>query len=52
MNLFTNHIWDAEEYHKNSSIQYEATNQLLQNFQFKGNDKILDVGCGDGKITF
>jgi trans-aconitate 2-methyltransferase len=50
MNL-TKHIWKAEEYHNHSSAQHDAAMQLLQYVQFKGDEKILDIGCGDGKIT-
>jgi trans-aconitate methyltransferase len=47
----TNHLWKAEEYHYNSSAQNEAATQLLQYIQLEGHEQILDVGCGDGKIT-
>lgn len=45
------HHWKAEDYHLNSSAQSIAASQLLQHVKLKGNEKILDVGCGDGKIT-
>jgi trans-aconitate methyltransferase len=45
------HIWEAEEYHNHSSAQFQAAIQLLKNIELKGNEQILDVGCGDGKIT-
>ncbi len=45
------HIWQADEYHQHSSVQHEAANQLLQRIKFRGDEHILDVGCGDGKIT-
>jgi trans-aconitate 2-methyltransferase len=43
--------WDANHYHLHSSIQFEASGELLKNIQFKGDECILDIGCGDGKIT-
>ncbi len=43
--------WDAGNYHKNSSIQFEASKRILDELHFKGNENILDIGCGDGKIT-
>lgn len=43
--------WNGEEYFKNSSSQKEAANDLLTYINLVGNEQILDVGCGDGKIT-
>lgn len=44
-------IWDANGYHKNSAVQFNAALHLLKNIKLKGSERILDVGCGDGKIT-
>ena len=43
--------WNAETYHKHSSSQKEAASELLKHVTLDGNEDILDVGCGDGKIT-
>lgn len=48
---YSHHHWEAEEYHQHSSAQYEATKELLKFLNLKGNEHILDVGCGDGKIS-
>ena len=45
------HTWQAEKYHENSGVQKEAAMHLLQLLQLSGKENILDVGCGDGKIT-
>jgi trans-aconitate methyltransferase len=45
------HIWQAEDYHEHSSVQFNAAIHLLQQIRFKGCESVLDVGCGDGKIT-
>jgi trans-aconitate methyltransferase len=45
------HIWHAESYHHNSTIQYAAATEVLQYCKIAQDDKILDVGCGEGKIT-
>ena len=45
------HTWEAERYHTHSSAQNDAASQLLQFIQLKGHESILDVGCGDGKIS-
>lgn len=47
----TCHIWEADRYHVHSSAQMDAAFQLLKLIQIKGHERILDVGCGDGKIT-
>ncbi len=44
-------VWKAEEYHQNSSSQKNAASDLIKYVVVKPDGKILDVGCGDGKIT-
>ncbi|MFH0898537.1 MAG: class I SAM-dependent methyltransferase, partial [bacterium] len=34
-----------------SNLQKEAALAIIKNVHFRGNEEILDVGCGDGKIT-
>ncbi len=41
----------VEEYKKNSNHQWEWALTSLANFLFTEQDKVLDVGCGDGRIT-
>jgi trans-aconitate methyltransferase len=43
--------WKAEEYYQNSSSQKSAATDLMRYVIIHESDKILDVGCGDGKIT-
>ncbi|HBS48458.1 TPA: hypothetical protein DEO28_02230 [Candidatus Dependentiae bacterium] len=43
--------WDAENYRKNSSSQFEGAMSFVNKYKFKGNEAILDVGCGDGRIS-
>lgn len=43
--------WKGEEYAKNSESQKSSADDFLQGMQFQGITAILDVGCGDGKIT-
>lgn len=45
------HKWQAAEYHLNSYPQKEAAIHLLEKIQIKGDEYILDLGCGDGKIS-
>ncbi|MBA3723195.1 MAG: methyltransferase domain-containing protein [Parachlamydiaceae bacterium] len=41
----------AADYQKNSGLQWDWAIESLKRFEFNPNDKVLDVGCGDGKIT-
>ena len=43
--------WNAKEYHAHSLIQYRAARDILSWINFQGNEQVLDLGCGDGKIT-
>ena len=44
-------MWNPEDYAKHSSAQLKWAKELRQNHSFQGDESILDVGCGDGKIT-
>jgi len=46
-----NYAWDAEDYTKNSQNQYQWAKELIPKLKLKGNEALLDIGCGDGKIT-
>ena len=43
--------WNAADYAANSAIQLAWARELLARVTLKGDEHILDVGCGDGKIT-
>lgn len=43
--------WKADEYYLHSSSQKEAAADLLKHVLLKGDEAVLDVGCGEGKIT-
>ncbi len=45
------YCWDAEEYAKHSSAQQIWARELIAKLQLRGNESLLDIGCGDGKIT-
>lgn len=42
---------DAKHYRDHSSTQYGLAHELLEQIVFQGNETILDIGCGDGRIT-
>jgi len=43
--------WNASDYAKNSAAQAIWGRELIAQLNLQGNESILDVGCGDGKIT-
>ncbi|UTB32790.1 MAG: methyltransferase domain-containing protein [Methanobacterium sp. ERen5] len=43
--------WDAKEYQKSSSAQQKWAKELIKKMDINGSEKMLDLGCGDGKIT-
>jgi trans-aconitate 2-methyltransferase len=43
--------WDAQDYEKNSGQQRLWAQELLQKLELRGDEIILDIGCGDGKVT-
>lgn len=43
--------WNATTYHHNSQFQYDHALEAISNHAFSADHHILDVGCGDGKIT-
>lgn len=43
--------WDAEKYARSSSLQEAMANLVLAKLQLHGTERVLDIGCGDGKIT-
>jgi trans-aconitate methyltransferase len=45
------HSWNPLEYQKNSSIQKSAAEEMIEKIQFSGRESVLDIGCGEGKIT-
>ncbi len=43
--------WNAEDYAKNSSAQLQWAQELIAKLDLKGYESVLDIGCGDGKIS-
>ena len=43
--------WDAISYKKNSTPQQTASLSMIDAYLFNGNEKILDLGCRDGKLS-
>jgi trans-aconitate 2-methyltransferase len=43
--------WNASEYARISSLQAAMAEEVLSLLDLKGTERILDVGCGNGKTT-
>jgi len=43
--------WNAADYSRHSSLQEAMAQEVLDLLELKDAKRILDVGCGDGKIT-
>lgn len=43
--------WDAEGYAKRSSPQQKWASELISKLSLQGDERVLDIGCGDGKVT-
>jgi trans-aconitate 2-methyltransferase len=51
MQLNVTHNWDAAEYEKHSSSQQQWAHDVIRTLKLAGDERILDIGCGDGKVT-
>jgi trans-aconitate methyltransferase len=45
------HRWDPDDYRRSSSAQFNWAMTLIAGLDLKGKENILDIGCGDGRIT-
>lgn len=43
--------WNPTDYHLNSSQQQQWAADVLAKLALQGHEHILDLGCGDGKVT-
>jgi len=43
--------WNASEYNRRSALQKWLADKSLAGLDLCGSERVLDVGCGDGKIT-
>ncbi len=46
-----NLAWNPADYAANSAVQLSWARELLGRLHLRGDEHLLDVGCGDGKIT-
>ena len=43
--------WNPEDYQQHSSAQECIAEGVILGLKVEGNEYILDIGCGDGKVT-
>jgi trans-aconitate methyltransferase len=43
--------WNAADYAAHSAVQQTWARELIARLKLRGDEHVLDVGCGDGKIT-
>jgi trans-aconitate methyltransferase len=43
--------WNAADYAANSAVQQTWARELIAQLNLRGDEHVLDVGCGDGKVT-
>jgi trans-aconitate 2-methyltransferase len=43
--------WNAADYHKSSPAQQQWAQELIGKLRLTGCERVLDIGCGDGKVT-
>ena len=43
--------WDPKDYAQNSGAQRGWAEELMEKLQLRGDERILDIGCGDGKVS-
>ena len=43
--------WNASDYARQSTLQEAMAEEAISRLTLHGDERILDVGCGDGKVT-
>jgi trans-aconitate 2-methyltransferase len=47
----TKRTWNADDYQKNSSAQLQWAQELITKLALRGSEWVLDIGCGDGRVS-
>lgn len=43
--------WNAADYAAHSTVQQGWAREVIARLHLRGNERVLDVGCGDGKVS-
>jgi trans-aconitate methyltransferase len=43
--------WNPADYNKSSPFQHKLAQELIAKLALSGNSRVLDIGCGDGRVT-
>ena len=43
--------WNPADYHRSSLAQQQWAEELIAKLGLRGDERVLDIGCGDGKVT-
>jgi trans-aconitate 2-methyltransferase len=44
-------LWNPEDYRNSSPAQKAWAEELVKKLALTGNERVLDIGCGDGRVT-
>lgn len=44
-------VWDAKDYEEHSATQLAWARDCVERLAWRGDERVLDLGCGDGRIT-
>jgi trans-aconitate 2-methyltransferase len=47
----SHYIWNAEDYADHSTAQFTWAREMIGKLNLLGSESVLDIGCGDGKVT-
>jgi cyclopropane fatty-acyl-phospholipid synthase-like methyltransferase len=43
--------WNPKDYARNSTAQLDWARELIGKLDLHGDEDLLDIGCGDGKVS-
>ena len=43
--------WNSGDYARHSAAQYRWAEEMIGKLQLQGEEAVIDIGCGDGKVT-